>query len=110
MRMAGGLANAIGLGRSSCNRNSAANDKTGQGERSSVRSRLGYDATRWDNGLLPCTAENRSTRRAWTALSPQQRAAAMVLGYRAREWDEDMIMVGGFFEEDDEVHGDTIVE
>ena len=71
---------------------------------------LGYDATRWDNGLLPCTAENRSTRRAWTALSPQQRAAAMVLGYRAREWDEDMIMVGGFFEEDEEVHGDTIVE
>ena len=29
----------------------------------------------------------------------------MALGYRAREWDEDMIMVGGFFEEDDEVHG-----
>ena len=71
---------------------------------------LGYDATRWDNGLLPCTPEWRSTRRAWTALSPQQRAAAMALGYRAREWDEDMIMVGGPFEEDEEVHGDTIVE
>ena len=51
---------------------------------------LGYEATRWDNGLLPGTAEWRSIRRPWSALSPQLRAAAMVLGYRAREWDEDM--------------------
>ena len=51
---------------------------------------LGYEATRWDNGLLPGTAEWRSIRRPWSALSPQLRAAAMVLGYRAWEWDEDM--------------------
>lgn len=71
MRMAGGLANAIGLGRSSCNRNSAANErasKTGQGERSSVRSRLGYDATR---KRITRAAEMRTTM-----LSRQQNTCA----------------------------------
>jgi len=51
---------------------------------------LGFDAALWENGMTPDTIAL-----PWSALPPQLRAAAMVLDYTAREWNED----GGFDDE-----------
>ena len=50
---------------------------------------LGFDALQWDNGMTPETSAV-----PWSALQPPLRAAAQVLGYTAKEWNED----GGFDE------------
>ena len=50
---------------------------------------LGVDAIYWDNGMTPETIDV-----PWSALQPPLRAAAMVLDYTARDWNED----GGFDE------------
>ena len=51
---------------------------------------LGFDAIYWDNGMTPETIDV-----PWSALQPPLRAAAQVLGYTAKEWNED----GGYEEE-----------
>ena len=50
---------------------------------------LGFDAEYWDNGMTP-----DAIALPWSALPPPLRAAAMVLDYTARDWNED----GGFDE------------
>ena len=50
---------------------------------------LGYGAMAWDRGRTPGAANQ-----PWSALPPPLRAAAMVLDYTARDWNED----GGFDE------------
>ena len=50
---------------------------------------LGFDAVQWDNGMTP-----DAIALPWSALPPPLRAAAMVLDYTARDWNED----GGFDE------------
>ena len=46
---------------------------------------LGFDAIYWDNGMTPETIDV-----PWSALQPPLRAAAQVLGYTAKEWNEDV--------------------
>ena len=48
---------------------------------------LGFDAVQWDNGMTP-----DSSAVPWSALPPQLRSAAAVLGYTSPVWNED----GGF--------------
>ena len=52
---------------------------------------LGFYAVSWDSGMVQL---NAAANRPWSALPPQLRAAAAVLGYTSREWNED----GGFEE------------
>ena len=51
---------------------------------------LGFDAVQWDNGMTPETSAV-----PWSALQAPLRAAAQVLGYTAKEWNEE----GGYEEE-----------
>ena len=54
-----------------------------------VAATLGFDAIYWDNGMTP-----DAIALPWSALQPPLRAAAMVLGYTATEWNE----IGGYEE------------
>ena len=52
---------------------------------------LGFYAVSWYSGMVQL---NAAANRPWSALPPQLRAAAAVLGYTSREWNEN----GGFEE------------